>query len=210
MKKKLVPILLTAMIITVFPITAQTSEEDVSDDYIGKSAYSTGEQVFNINAGAIFPLFTIAPFASEGTSAINPDIGETSIGLTGSLEFGAFVMDNLMLGGELSGMFAATPNRVLTMVPISFTAAYYFMFYPIEVPVHLNIGMSFNTLGDYFTMTPVIKPGIGALWNINDEWAIGLNAEYWFIPEIYYSDEFKDQSRIANFLELGISGSYHF
>ena len=207
MTKKIITLICLILLI-VLPVIAQDNEES-DDDYVGVVAYTTGEQVFSVNAGAIFPLFTLAPFHEDGEPLIG-SLSSCKIGISGSLKLGFFVADNFAIGGELAGMFAKTENRTLTMIPLSFTAAYYFIKYPFEFPVYANIGVSLNTLDDYFKVTPLIKPGAGAYWNMNGEWAFGLNFDYWFMPELYFSDEFADQSRIANFLQLSLSAVYHF
>ena len=209
MIKKITTLLfLTAVLL--LPIAAQDSEPADDDDYIGIVSYGEGEQIFSLNGGLIFPLFNIAPFydATAGETLIT-SIEGTNMGFGGSLKWGAFVQDNLLLGVEFGGIFASTENRTLTMIPISFITAYYFIFYPFEFPIYINTGLSLNTLDDYFRITALIKPGISAYWNINGEWSLGLNCEYWLLPEFYF-DEYMYQSRISNFLQLNISAVYHF
>ena len=189
-------------------ITPVFSQENEDDDYIGVIAYTTGDQLFTINAGPIIPLFTWAPSPGDGDDYINSLEG-VSVGVAGSLNWGTFIADNFLLGIDLGGMLSWTANRTLSMIPISFRTAYYFMAYPFEIPVYLNTGFSFNTLDDYFTITPCLRPGVGAYWNMNGEWAFGINAEYWFMPELYF-DSMAEQTRIANFLQFSISAVYHF
>ena len=107
-------------------------------------------------------------------------------------------------------MFATTENRTLTMIPVSFVTEYYFIAYPFEFPIYINTGISLNTLDNYFKITPSIKPGAGVYWNFNGEWAFGLNVDYWFIPELYFSEEYASESRIGNFLQANLSAVYHF
>lgn len=192
------------MTVSVFAQDAETT-----DDYQGVTSYSTGEQIFTLSAAPIFPLFTIAPFAGSGEAVVNA-LSSTNIGICGGLKWGTFVTDNYYLGVDLSGMFTSTSSRTLSMIPISFSTGYYFLSWPFEFPVYINAGVSFNTLGDYFMITPAIRPGFGAYYNITDEWSVGLNAEYWFMPEIYFSGDYVEQSMIANFLQVGISAVFHF
>lgn len=201
--------ILLLCLLTLLTVTVFAQDEEKTDDYLGVTAYSTGEQIFSLNAGPIIPLFTIATSPATGTEAVSA-LTSTNIGVAGGLKWGSFVADNFYLGIDLTGMFTTTANRTLSMIPISFTTGYYFIVWPFEFPIYLNTGLSFNTLGTYFTITPSIKPGIGAYWNITDEWAIGLNAEYWFMPEIYFSGEFLNQSLIANFLQINLTGVFHF
>lgn len=192
-------------------LTPVFSQEDIpsEDEYDGFVSYSSGDQVFSINAGTIIPLFNLAPFHTEEETAIG-SLSSAKVGVAGSLKLGFFVRDNLLLGGELAGMFSVTENRTLYMIPLSFVTSYYFIKYPFEFPVYMNVGVSMNTLDDYFKITPLIKPGAGAYWNFNGEWAFGLNFDYWFIPELYFSEEYVSESRIANFLQISLSALYHF
>jgi hypothetical protein len=203
--KKLIILLLMTLIFTGIIY----SQSDENDEYIGTVAYTQGEQLFSLNAGAVFPLFTLnlSPAAAEPAVVA---LDAVKVGVAGALKWGTFVADNLLVGAELSGMFSLTANRTLSMVPLSATAAYYFLAYPFEFPVYLNAGLSFNSLGDYFVVTPSVKPGFGAYWNMDGEWAFGLNFDYWFMPDIYFNEEFADQSRIGNFLQISLSAVYHF
>ncbi|MBI9105551.1 MAG: hypothetical protein JEZ04_02340 [Spirochaetales bacterium] len=202
-------ILLLLCLLTLLSVNVFAKDGEQTDDYLGVTAYSPGEQIFSLNAGAIIPLFTIATAAPDGTDIINPLIS-TNLGIVGGLKWGSFIADNFYLGIDLTGMFTSSSTRTLSMIPISFTTGYYFIAWPFEFPIYLNTGFSFNTLGDYFTITPCIRPGLGAYWNITEEWAVGLNAEYWFIPEIYFSGNYVEQSLIANFLQISLTGVFHF
>ncbi|MDC7227185.1 MAG: hypothetical protein PQJ61_10530 [Spirochaetales bacterium] len=189
------------------PVFSQ-EDEPADDDYAGIAAFTRGEQLFSLNAGAIFPLFTLAPFHEDDEPLVGT-LSSTHTGVSGSLKLGFFVRDNLMLGGELAGMYAATDNSSLTMIPITFVTQYYFLKYPFEFPIYINVGVSMNSFDDYFRITPLIKPGAGAYYNINGEWALGLNFDYWFMPELYFNT-YKNETRIANFLQISLSGVYHF
>ena len=207
MTKKIIAIV-CLLVLATMPVFTQ-EDDPADDDYAGIAAYTTGEQVFSINAGAIFPLFTIAPFHTDSEPLIG-SLSAANVGISGSLKLGFFVLDNFMIGGELAGMFGTTENRVLTMIPLSFMTGYYFIAYPFEFPVYLNVGVSLNSLDDYFKVSPLLKPGAGAYWNINGEWAAGLNVDYWFIPELYFNETYATESRIANFLQISLSAVYHF
>ena len=202
-------LILLSVLLSVLTFGLAAQDDGITDDYAGVTSYSTGEQIFSLNAGAIFPLFTISPNPEDGAEVLN-FLTTTNIGVSGSLKWGTFVLDNFYLGIDLTGMFATTSNRTLSMIPISFTTGYYFIVWPFEIPVYLNTGFSFNTLGDYFTITPSIRPGFGVYYNVTDDWAVGLNADYWFMPEIYFSGEFVNQSMIANFAQVSISAVFHF
>ena len=167
---------------------------------------SQGEQVFSFTGGLFFPLFS-----QDIDGPISSFQDHLSMGATGALEWGAYSNKNTQLGGQLSGMFAFTPNgRTLSMVPIVFKYTRVLNFYPVTVPLSLGAGFSFNRLEDLFQFTPILKPGVSAFWNFNPEWSLGLNTTYWWVPEIHFSDELSDQSRFGNFLEVSLSVLYHF
>lgn len=207
MTKKIITSIFLALLL-FYPIFGQENDE-TEDDYAGITSYGVGDQLFSLNAGAIIPLFNLAPFSTADEASFT-SLSSLKTGLAGSIKWGAFIRDNLSLGAELCGMFASTDNRSLTMIPISFVTTYYFINYPFEFPLSVNAGFSLNTLDDYFKITPIIKPGFGAYWNFNIDWAFGINIDYWIVPEIYFSDEFAGESRIANFLQINLSGVYHF
>ena len=168
--------------------------------------YDLGDQIFTIRAGLFLPLyFMTTDFEVSSTNL--------SIGGVGALEWSAFINNRITLGGELSGMFAFSPNeRVLYMIPLTFKVAYYFRKYPFEFPVFCGAGVSFNTIGDSFHADFILKPGASVLWNFNHEWAFGLNAVYWWIPQVYSGGGRVPASHtmFGNFLETTLSAMFRF
>lgn len=205
MKKILFLFLLVLFIIV--PVFSDEKENKGTDDYTGNRPYIKGDQFFSINAGAIFPLFIALPNSNSEDSVKSLD--PLKIGIAGGFKWGLFLLNNFSIGAEIYGYYAQTANRNLLMFPISFTTSYYFKVHQFEFPVYMGLGISLNSLEDYFRVTPIIKPGAGAYWTINDKWSIGLNAEYWFIPEIVFGD-YKDQTSLANFCQINLSCIYHF
>lgn len=198
--------LLTALCLTLLlpaALTAQGSEGAEKTAGIA-FAYDKGNQTFGFTAGPFVPLFT------QDMSGNTYPLDNTSIGGAGSLEWGAFFAKNQKLGFEFGGMYTFTPNRVLSMIPITAKYTYYFINYPFEFPVYLGAGLCLNSLNDFFTLTPILKPGASAFWNFNPEWAVGINFQYWWVPEIYFGGDFAEQSRFGNFLEISLSAVYHF
>ncbi|MCL2704927.1 MAG: hypothetical protein FWE72_01825 [Spirochaetaceae bacterium] len=191
------------LLICILTINIYAQDEDYEVyDYM----YDLGDQIFIIRAGLFIPLFYLSSdFDSYSTNL--------SIGGVGSLEWSAFINNRITLGGELSGMFAFSPNdRVLYMIPITFKAAYYFRKYPFEFPIFCGAGISLNTIGDSFHADFILKPGASAIWNFNHEWAFGFNAVYWWIPQVYSGNGKVPSSHtmFGNFLETTLSAMFRF
>ncbi|MDC7124386.1 MAG: hypothetical protein PQJ46_02385 [Spirochaetales bacterium] len=206
MIKKILTILLLATLIC-FPLFSK-DDENVTDEYEGITAYSQGQQLLTMTLGGIFPLFNILPQAPTGS--VIEDFGTLNIGVAGGIKWGSFIRDNLSLGAEIAFSFETTANRTLNMIPITFVTSYYFMAYPFEFPIYIGTGAAISIIDDYFRVIPIIKPGFGVYWNFNDDWAFGLDVNYWFMPEIYLWGDYQDESSIGNFLHASLSAVYHF
>ncbi|MBI9100853.1 MAG: hypothetical protein JEY99_00445 [Spirochaetales bacterium] len=191
------------------PVIAQETIEDLppgieqnKDPGIGRMK---GDQIFSFNAGLLLPLFT-----SDTDWNFESGFEHLSLGGVGSLEWSGHLNSNLFVGGQLSGMFAVTPNqRTFTMVPICARVGYIFNLHPITIPITLAAGFSFNNLDDLFEFTPIIKPGASFYWNINYEWSVGFNLNYWWVPE-FHTGDLAGQTRFGNFLETSFSAAYYF
>lgn len=189
-----------------FGLFAQTEETEPE----ALPMYGLGDQMFGINLGLFIPLFFYNPVAGipdeERVMTTN-----LTLGGVGSLEWGAYLTDRLSLGVELEGMFALSPlERVLIMIPITAKLSYFFRAYPFDFPIYLGAGINFAKLDEELFVGPILKPGFAAYWNINAEWAIGLRASYWWVPQIYLNEALRDDTRLGNFMNVSISALYHF
>ena len=175
------------------------------DDFEGQ-LYGRGDQTFIIRAGLFWPLF----FMSTNGTVSSTNL---SLGGVGAIEWSGFLNSNIALGGELSGMFAFSPNdRVLYMIPITFKMTYYFRKHPFEFPVYCGAGINFTTLGDSFHADFILKPGASIIWNLNSEWAFGFNAVYWWVPQIYSGRGMvpSEHTMFGSFLETTLSAMFRF
>ena len=165
--------------------------------------YTLGDQTLAINVGLFIPLF----FAG-GPDGIRD--ANLTLGGVGSLQWNSYLNNNMTLGGELAGNFSFTPNRrALFLVPITVRYAYILRAYPFEFPLYVGAGVDFARLEEQLKIDPIVKPGASVVWNMNPDWAFGLNVVYWWIPQ-WYSDDLSDDSRYGNFLETTLSAIYHF
>ncbi len=169
------------------------------------ASYSLGDQMLAINLGLFVPLFFYG--GSAGATGTN-----LSLGGTGSIMWSSFLDNNWALGFDIGGAFAFSPNaRALFLVSITPRISYVFHSYPFDFPVFLEAGVDFARLQESFKTDPIIKPGASFLWNFNNNWAFGLNAVYWWIPEIYTGAVVSStETRYGNFLDITLSALYHF
>ena len=188
-------------------VVAQESESpDEGDEELFVPTYSLGDQTLAINMGLFVPLFFTG--GPDGITSTN-----LTLGGVGSLAWGSYITNDFKLGVEVGGSFSFTPNRrALLIVPIAATASYVFSAYPFEFPVTLGVGTSFSRVDDLLKVDPFLKGGGGFYWNYSTQWAFGINALYWFIPQIYTdrSPAGSGETRLGNFLEITLSALYHF
>jgi hypothetical protein len=169
--------------------------------------YGLGDQTFSINAGTILPLFIAGV---DGN--VFGGFSKLSLGAAGSLRWGTFLNNEMTLGVDVGGMFSMTTlDRVLVMLPVSAMYTYAIRFYPFEVILQAGVGVNFTKLEDDLYIGPALKPGASFYWNYSAEWSFGIQAEYWFVPEIYFGRNVPaDQSAFGNFLGLTLTTLYHF
>ena len=171
------------------------------------SPYDKGDQIFAINAGLFIPLFF-----QDLDGAIEPAGGHIGVGGMLSLEWGIFLNRNITLGFDVGGVFASTvSDSTLLMIPITAKISYIPRIFPFEFPIFLEAGVNLLKLDTLFCPAAIIKPGAAFQWNYNRDWTFGLNAKYWWVPEIYSeASGLAEQSRFGNFLEVTLSALYHF
>ena len=85
-----------------------------------------------------------------------------------------------------------------------------FRIYPIDIIPRFSTGIVFTKLQEELYVGMIVRPGVTAVYNINTEWAVGLNVMYWWLPQFYTDEDLKDDTRFGNFLEVSLSGVYHF
>ncbi len=200
--KKLLFLILTVLFFLCIAFIYADEENDEA-----LVTYGMGDQTFTINAGLFIPLFF-----QDMNWNVFPAKDHLSLGGTGSLEWNAFIKNNLKLGVEFGGMFAFSPNNTLFMIPVTGKITYIFRkYYPFEFPVSFGAGVNFSKLSESFYFGAILKPEVSGLWNYNSEWAFGLNIAYWWVPEIYFGESPPaEQSRFGNFLVTSLSALYHF
>lgn len=180
-----------------------------------QTQYDLGSQMFTFKAGPTIPLFTYFPNrnpATDGPKFVS-GIGEGHTGLKvggyGSISYQAFVNPYIALGGEIGYSFAyAADENLYTMVPIQAKATFLPVQGTIDLPISLGFGGAYNTYrgGSIFTMFASLE--VGFVWYFNENWGVGLNCGYWFIPEIYTRANQKVFTALGNIMPITLSVSY--
>ena len=198
--KLFIPLLLIG---ATLPLFSQTGEENPQPPPVIRSL---GDKALSLNIGLFIPLFL-----QDSQGDITSFTDRLTLGPVGSLEWSGYLNKQMTLGGQLSGMFAFTPNnRIFSMIPLTVKYSFILDSYPLTIPFSLMAGISFNNLNDLFQLTPIIKPGFAFFWHLDAQWALGLNLAYWWVPEYHGDGELKDHSRFGSFLELSFSLLTHF
>lgn len=169
--------------------------------------HQQGDTSFAINAGLVVPLFNLDMDANIQDPNISP-------GPYGSLQWAMYMNRSFKAGFEIGGFMGFSPNgNSMVMVPLTAMATYEWNFYPFTIPVHLGIGANIVRYKEFFNLDFLVKPGTGVYWNMENQWAFGLNLFYlWDIQraEFEESSSQPDPSRFGNFMEISLSALYHF
>lgn len=172
-------------------LTAEENQEETS------YRYDTGDNLFFFSAGPYLPLFVLAP----NSDPFFRDITDNSyLGGNASMGFEAFLNHSISLGVELGYTFSYAKNgNLYTAVPLNGTISYYLLSGDLDIPLTLGAGIIYNSYDDRSYLSPLyLRPEIGMIWNFNDNWGLGFDLGYWFVPEIYFG---------ANASETAISNS---
>jgi hypothetical protein len=187
-------------------------EEEKTNDEFVYSYHSKGDQTFSIEAGLFIPITSmdLSPNGDGDSGEVfNSLSGQLDFGGTGFLSYMGYLNGNFRVGGEFGGMFSSDLNdNNFYMVPIMVKTAFdinlstYF-----TIPLYLSAGITLNSYDDYFSVDPIVKPGVGFNWNYSSEWSFLIKYSLWVIPEITSED---NQSRIGVFSDVRFGVEYHF
>ena len=174
-------------------------------DTTGEGAYNArpfvvGDQTVGINVGAQIPLFALG-----GDSLSMNMYSGAGFGFT----YQYFVAPGLAIGGTVEGSFNQTYGaRNLFILPLTFRTAYWWTVKAFELGVIAEPGLYLLRLDGKGIVSPILKAGAVADWRVSNAWSVGVQAMYWFWPEIHTGD-YADLTRYGNFLQTGILATYH-
>ncbi len=205
LRPRLVVVCLCLAAVTVAAQETPGGEDElpIESEWAGASltTYVRGDQTFAITAGVGLPLFFVT---KDGDTLDN----KVSTGGIGGLSYNYFLSPYFALGGEITGFFGGTlGENMLYMIPFGLRATWQFLAGSFEFPVSLMVGgASQSYLGkDYFGF--IAKPGLGAYWRFNPDWSFGVNAAWWWVPQMTGDSS---TSVFGNFAEITLSARYHF
>ena len=194
--------------VVILAVAAVSGYAQIEDEEFIEPEYQLGDQYFTIRVGGFAPLFFHNPLEGEVNST------NLRLGGSGALSWQGYLNNRWSIGGELAGVFTNSVNRrTLFMVPITAKLSYLFSSWPFEFPIHIAAGGAFQSLEGDTYFGPIAKPGVGAWWNATGEWAFGVQAEYWWVPQFYRGADNRPpgtDTRFGNFLDVTLGARYSF
>ena len=176
-------------------------EENTYDPPIYR--YDLGDQIYSVSAAPLINLFIWNP--SETPPIIT---GSMKVGGYISLGWEAFINHKSSVGAELGYGFARSlDKRLYISVPVLAKFSYFLVDGEFDLPISISVGGVYSSFDDQHYFGLMAKPELGAYWNINEEWGIGLQTAYWFIPELYFGDD-SSKTSYANFLTIQAAVKY--
>jgi hypothetical protein len=199
MKKRIIVIGFIALV-SILPLAAQEIHQD---PYFG-GLHKKDSQLITINVGAGVPLFIVPASPTPG------DPNPLSIGASLNIGYQYFIVNKFSIGGALTGAYNSTiGGRNLFMAPLSFRAGYWFGKGSIEASIGGDIGLVIMRLSGNGVISPFLKAGGGAYFQVTDAWSLGGQVFWWLIPELHFGTE-SAYTRYGNILELSLGAVYHF
>jgi len=200
-----------AMALSAIPAYAQAGTETqppapsapINASESAENPFVKGQETISLSASALIPLF-IFP-ASQNP----PSYPTLFFGGAFSFTYQYFIAQGLAIGGTIDGAFNGTvAGRSLFTAPLAFRVAYWNTMMPFEFFGAAELGAYIMRLDTKGMFGPFAKVGGGALWKSGPGWSIGLQAYYWFVPEIHTSAN-SAFTKFGNFLETGLVAVYH-
>jgi len=139
-----------------------------------------GDQYFGIHAGVYVPLFLVDP---ERAGIIDT---KQSVGGYAAFEWNIYLNSFFTIGIETAYTFSFTANdRTVSLWPTLIQFGFAPRVGQFLIPVHIDIGLLLSYLGVSTKADLALRGGIGFYWFFDPSWAIGINADYYFLPQIY-------------------------
>ncbi len=161
--------------------------------------YDSGSQIFNITAGVTVPFFYNDPnneddiYWTFGPGSSDDGHTNSTVGGVGAISYQVFVNPYLAIGGELGFQFdfQAKSKTVATNVPIFAKLTTVPVQGRFEVPISLGAGLVYSSYRGSSKLTFGCSVEAGVRYFITDEWGLGINVGFLFIPELYTSNTAK-------------------
>ena len=177
-----------------------------------------GEHHIYIGIGLDVPMFmhfyNDKSVGTKGNGVVNAThYYSPAVGLNGFFNYKFFLDKGWALGAVLGGSYISTKQNSQTLIHLGADVTYMVRRWPVDIPISFELGGYFNSLllpypaenlrsGGFF-----MKPQIGMIYNINENWGIGFSTEWWIVPEILLN-EYKNQSNFSHIWGFTINLRY--
>ncbi len=209
MRSRNILFILLLMLLIAFPAHMLLAQEAANQDQMSSETpsaayrFDQGDQLYFFDAGPMIPLFIYTPNSTPTMSS-----GTMYVGGTASMGFEAFMNHRTSFGLEIGYTFAYSIDHTLyTSIPFLCNISYYLSQGELDLPITLGAGAIYNKYDEEFYFGSVVKPELGIIWNFNDNWGIGTDISYWFIPELYFGEN-ADKTAFGNMLSTKITLQY--
>ncbi len=169
---------------------------------------SLGDMAIALSAGFFIPLFIHNPNIPLGEGALGPT--KLSLGASLAISGGVYINDNIQLGMEAGVSFSDSINEHnYVAYPIFLKGSYEFHFLKgrLYLPLYLGLGIQMSSYQSNFNLDTLVKPGLGLHWQFLENWAVGMDLMYWWVPQVNIDDSY--YTRIAGFMDLSVAVTYH-
>jgi hypothetical protein len=189
-------------------LPAMSPVADAPADAVPSAAQSSpflpGEQTIGLAVGLQIPTFAYFP-----SYATYNNLSNLYLGGSFSFSYQYFVERGLAIGGNIAGAFNYTigGNTVFT-APLGFTTSYWWSAMPLEFSVLAEAGGYLSRYADDGMLGLFAKAGGGAYWRIAPSWSVGLQAYFWFVPELHV-DPYTSLDALAGYVETSVGAVYH-
>ena len=182
-------------------IAAPSAPSTAESSGIPVNPFLPGDELVGLSVGPNFPTFILP---QTGAGASNLDLG-----VDFSVSYQYFVATGLALGGELGVAVNETiASSFLVNAPLGFTAAYWWTKLPFEFSIQGEVGGYYERDYSEGLFGMYAKAGPAVYWRATSDWSLGLNANFWLVPELHYG-AYANLDQVAGFFETSITAVYH-
>ena len=200
-------LLFCVLLFGVSRVVAAQEEGETGEQFADEVIpFDLGSQYFAIHAGVYFPLFNI-----NTINGATPSPRQT-IGGAGSIQWNIYLNSFLSLGIESSYVFTFSINdHLLSLWPTAAKISIAPRVGPFLIPVWLDVGLAISYFKASTEASLLLRAGTGFYWFFEEPWALGVRAQYWFIPQLHDGTIAPaSQSRILNALTASLGVIYVF
>lgn len=190
-----------------FSLSAQEelepAPEPVSPGSVDQHLRLRGDMLVVFGIGGFFPVYAHAfDFSDYRGLGLYPGVS-VMIGLD------IYWDSNFRMGASIGFSTSKGINENFAyFLPITFRMIYEPRMFSFSFPMGAEVGVSVGSYRELLAINPIIKAKVGAFWHFTRQWSVGLDASYWIVPQIVWTDFPK--SRVGGMFEAIICGQYHF